>query len=276
MDYLYFYSGKLPHHIYTSFESVLSNDPDSKIHLCSDNKPLTSYVNHIDIDEIKSQYVDCVKELNYFKGETNPLWETSLLRIFYLYEAAKTLNISNFVHFDADILLFKSHKQVKNSFQPNKFNITPVNELFLIFGYSYIDNLEVFNLICEQLIEIITNAKKYEDKFYDKQRLNEMIMLNLAYFQNPENFNLLNVTPEKSSNFVFDPISYGQFIAGIDGEKFSKGYIDEDHYAGREILNKGYKIFFEQNQPYILHDGNCYELVNLHLHKKNLKKYIKK
>ena len=276
MNYLYFYSGKLPKHIYTSFESVLANDPKSKIYLCSDSIPTVSDVQHIDVQEINSDFVKHIKKINYFKGEENPLWETSLLRIFYLYEASKLLNIDQFIHFDADILLFKSFEQVKKSFKQNKFNITPVNELFLIFGYSFIDDLEVFYSICENLIEIISDAKNYEEKFYNSNRLNEMILLNLAYIQNPNRFNLLDVVPSENSDIVFDPISYGQYVAGIDGQKFSKGYIDDDHYVGREILNKGYKILFENKQPYILHDGNYYELVNLHLHKKNLKKYIKR
>ena len=275
MNYLYFYSGELPNYIFTSFESVLANDPKSKIYLCSDSKPSVSEVNHISIGEIKSDFIDYVKSLNYFEGETNPLWETSLLRIFYLYEASKLLNISQFVHFDADILLFKPFEQVKNLFKQNKFNVTPVNELFLIFGYSFIDNLKVFNSVCEDLIEIISEAKEYEEKFYNNKRLNEMILLNLAYIQNPDKFNILNVTPTKNSNYIFDPGSYGQYIAGVNGQRFSKGYIDEEHYVGREILNKGYKILFEGKQPYVLHNHNYYELVNLHIHKKNLEKYIK-
>ena len=70
-------------------------------------------------------------------------------------------------------------------------------------------------------------------------------MLNLAYIQNPNRFNLLDVVPSENSDIVFDPISYGQYVAGIDGQKFSKGYIDDDHYVGREILNKVIKYYLK-------------------------------
>ena len=46
-----------------------------------------------------------------------------------------------------------------------------------------------------------------------------MILLNLAYIQNPNRFNLLDVVPSENSDIAFDPISYGQYVAGIDGQK---------------------------------------------------------
>ena len=276
MNYLYFYNGKIPKYVNYSLESVKYSDPEAKIFFCSDSKPSFKELTHIDLQDLSSEHIKFIKELNYFNNNKNPLWETSLLRIYYLLSAAEFLKIKNFVHFDTDVMIYKSFKDIKNSFVDGKLNITPLNELFLIFGYSYISSIETYKLICENMIKILEKIEIYQKKYYENKKINEMLLLNLSYFEQPDNFNLLNITPNQNSNILFDPISYGQYISGIDKKNISKKTIDEDHYVGREVLRSGMKIFYRNNKPQVKYKNKTYEIANSHVHKKNLKDYVPK
>lgn len=274
MNYLYFYQGKIPNYVNYSLESVNYTDPEANIFFCSDFKPSFKELTHIHLQDIPSEQIEFIKKLNYFNNNKNPLWETSLLRIYYLLSAAEYLKIENFVHFDTDVLIYKSFKEIENSFVSGKLNITPLNELFLIFGYSYISSIETYKLICEDMIKILENIENYQNKYYENKKINEMLLLNLAYLEQPDNFNLLNITPKTNSNILFDPVSYGQYISGIDKKNISRKTIDEDHYVGREILKSGMKIYFKNKKPRVKHNKIFYEIANLHVHKKNLKDFM--
>ena len=173
-------------------------------------------------------------------------------------------------------MTYKPFESIKDSFVEGKLNITPVNEIFLNFSYSYINNIENFKEICTSLIEIVNNSTHYEKKYYSGRRLNEMIMLNIAYIKNPDRFNLLKVLPEKDSEFIFDPGSYGQYLGGVDKHLFSKKYKNDKHYVGRNIIKYGYDIKLNEGLPVVISNKEEFKLVNLHIHKKNLRKFLAK
>lgn len=277
MNYLLFYTGKIPDYVNQTLDSIYKAEGEScKIYFCGDEELKRKDVEFIQKNDLTNEFIEEVGNLNYFRNESNLLWESSFLRIFYLYELAKKLSIDNFIHFDCDVLTYKPFESIKNSFVEGKLNITPVNELFLNFSYSYINNIENFKKICSSLIEIVTNSMHYEKKYYAGRRLNEMIMLNIAYIKNPNRFNLLKVLPENDSEFIFDPGSYGQYLGGVDKHFFSKKYTNDEHYVGRNIIKYGYDIRFSEGLPVVISNEREFKLVNLHIHKKNLRKFLAK
>ena len=92
--------------------------------------------------------------------------------------------------------------------------------------------------------------------------------MNIAYIKNPEFFKLLEVLPVSDNDVIFDPGSYGQYIGGTHNKRFSKNFINIDHYVGREILKDGFKVSFENKKPFINHSKQIFELANLHVHSK--------
>lgn len=277
MNYLLFYTGKVPDYINHTIDSILKFEDEScKIYFCGDERLKNKNVISIEKQNLNNEMINEVVSRNYFENESNLLWESSLLRIFYLYELAKELKINNFIHFDCDVLIYKSFQEIKSSFIKDKLNITPVNELFLNFSYSYIDNIENFQKICLCLLEILKNSNYYENKYYSGNRLNEMIMLNIAFIKYPNLFNLLNTLPKNNSEYIFDPGSYGQYLGGVDKQLFSKKLINNDHYVGRNIIKYGYEIKMKKGLPVVTVNDRDFELVNLHIHKKNLGKFISK
>ena len=275
MNYLLVYIGKIPEYVNYSIDSIIKNESkDAKIYFCGDYQLERNDIIHININDLNSNHLNEIKEINYFRDEKNLLWETSLYRIFYLYEAAKYININRFIHFDCDVVIYKSFDELTNQFDRGKINITPLNELFLNFSYSFFDNMQYLELVCDEILKILKNSTFYENKYYQGKKLNEMILMNIAYIKNPEFFKLLEVLPGSDNDVIFDPGSYGQYIGGTHNKRFSKNFINIDHYVGREILKDGFKVSFENKKPFINHSKQIFELANLHVHSKNLHKYV--
>ena len=134
-----------------------------KIYFCgSDNSKLDhDRVTFIDSKYFfDSHYINKIEELEKFERlDNNPLWKTSLQRIFYLYEIANHFNIDKFIHFDNDVIVFKPFDAINTIFENSKINITKLSKDMLIFGYSYIDSLETYKKVCDTLVNIYENKK---------------------------------------------------------------------------------------------------------------------
>jgi len=278
MNYFLHYSGKLPPYYKISINNILSVDKEARIYICSDEKVDFKNISHCYPNELNNQFIEKVRNINYFSKRKNPLWETSLLRIYYLFAMSEVFQIKNFVHFDLDVMIYKPFKEIKNNFDKNKFNITPMTELDLIFGYSYVGSLETYYKICSDTLEILDDIKYFEDRFYNSKKINEMMILNFSMMKNPDNFHLLNTLPKYGlkNQIIFDPAQYGHYLSGVDKKFFMRSTVEEKQFIGREVLEKGFKIKFKNNIPKLIYKDEQFELVNLHIHKKNLNKFKSK
>ena len=98
-----------------------------------------------------------------------------------------------------------------------------------------------------------------------------MKSLHIVRDKRPELFHLLNVLPNKQK-YLFDPASYGQYLYGTHKKPFSKRFIDREHIVGSFINNKNPLIIKTNNYPIVTLNEKSYELVNLHVHSKKLRK----
>ena len=103
-----------------------------------------------------------------------------------------------------------------------------------------------------------------------------MIALSICFIENSYLFNLLPTVPNKDEKIIFDANSYGQYISGTDNKILNSRYINPSHYSGRSMLEKGFRPKLKLGRPYIKLDNSLKEIANLHIHKKNLKKYMAK
>ena len=216
MNYVLVSIGTIPDYIKKTINSILTVDKDAKIFFCSDQKIQLKDIEIVDLNDIVSDLTNKIKKNDIFKDtiyESNPLWSTSLLRIFYLRDIQKELNLEKLIHFDNDILIYKPYEEIKEYFDLSKFNITPASENRLIFGYSFIPNYEIFNTLCHSLDKKIDEGIKKDWEFNNFSPPNEMDLLGMVYRQETTLFNLLPILPYDSS-IIFDPLSYGMYIDG--------------------------------------------------------------
>lgn len=281
MNYVLIAIGGIPSHIKYTVNTILSVEEDPNIFLCTDKKIDFKYknLNNINLKDVSSKNIEYVKSLKIFNNtifESNPLWESSLLRVFYLESLKKYLGINSFVHFDNDVLIYKNFNQVKNNLVNSKFNITPASEKLCIFGYSYIHDVEPINLINQKIIETAEFGIKHNWQFNYGKPFNEMSFLGTVQKDYPELFNLLPIFPY-DTKYPFDPAGYGQFLDGtfVHPKKLYSGvYANINEYIGREIISKRIKVRFKNNMPQVIWNNQSFELVNLHIHSKRMNKFL--
>ncbi len=276
MNYILFFKGNLPDYATYSLNNILTIDEEAKVYLCTDNDPQIKNIIYLDPNDFMSEKIQSIIDMNIYMNtnfQNNELWITSLLRIFYLESIINSLNINSFVHFDLDVLIYKSFNELKKCFDIKKINITRLTDNEIIFSYSYIPNMNIYNEFCDLLFEKI----KYNYENNQKMTINEMEFISLIEKSNPELFNILPSLPYNSEGIVFDPATYGQYFGGTQNKprKFYQMKRPQlNHIVGPEISSKRIYPKIEKMKPYVFFNEKSYELANLHIHSKNIKKFL--
>ena len=282
MNYILVNFGEIPSHLKFCIKNIEKVDKNSNIILATDKSTSIEDIQNINLEEIDTPYLneidESIKNLNYFDNEENILWEASLKRIFAILDVALMLDIDNFVHFDNDVLIYKSFNELQNEFSKEKINITQVSNIFLNFSYSYFPKILLLKNLADKVFEIFSNVEFYEKKYYEGNRLNEMVILNIVYKLEPTLFNILNSLPNKKSSILFDPASYGQYLSGFHNKKKSRKKrlkeMSTNQYLGEDMYINKYKPEFKKTGPIVRYENKTYEVANLHIHNKKLKKYL--
>ena len=282
MDYVLVSIGTIPTYLDKTINTIFSVDKNSKIYLCTDQTVEFKNVKIINLNEIISSQTKKISDQNIYKGtifESNPLWITSLLRIFYLRDFQRSLNKTSIVHFDNDILIYKSFDEIFDQFHSSKFCITPASKNRLIFGYSYIPNIDNFEKICDALEKLIDKGINENWEFNNFSPHNEMDLLGMIYNQNNALFHLLPTLPYYS-NIIFDPLDYGRYIDGshTKPKKFfsTRRELDFNQNIGVELYSKRIKTKFENYLPKVVWEKEEFTLSNLHIHSKRFEKFLPK
>ena len=136
MNYVLISIGNVPEYIKYTINTIFSVDRDAFVYLGTDQNIDYKNVKTINLNNIESEQTKYLKELNIYKKtifENNPLWLSSLLRIFYLRDFQKELGLKNLVHFDNDVFI--------DSINLAKWNIYIVSlQDLTFFTFSYIHN----------------------------------------------------------------------------------------------------------------------------------------
>lgn len=285
MNYILVSLNNIPEYIKYTINSILSVDSDAKVYLFTDKKiEKLNNVEIVDINEVISNQTKGIKDKDLFAGtifDKNPLWETSLLRVFYLEDIQKSLNLKQFIHFDNDVIVYKPFEKIKDSFKGNKLNITKPSNARIIFGYSFIDSFEALEYVNKSIIKLMDFGVSTNWEFNYKVPYNEMDYLGKAFNEDSKFFHTLPILPfeNKEQKLIFDPSSYGQYFDGThtSPKKLLYGrYINLDHYIGREIKVKRIKVRFKNSEPIVFWKKEKFELINLHVHSKRLYKFLPK
>jgi len=277
-NFILFHKGNIfPNHIKICIDQIKKTQTDYKIFLLTD----LQITNNGDIDIIDiNQYTLPLSDIAYYNSHQDPLWRSAFERIFYINAFISHRGLSNIVHFDNDVLIYKDVAEISALLQDNIPNIglTPHKEDELVCGFMFIKNSNSLEQICRELLKL---AALGETKLEEMLQSMPHEMRLLGHIQN----NILNdkyitslpVSPiEPGNNMftlfngVFDPSSYGQFF-GLDNKIHPDG-------ANRLIdrhINKRFTPIFDKSTctPYIMWDNKHIPIFNLHIHNKKLHEY---
>lgn len=271
--YIHCHIGQLPPpYLLDSCESIIKVDGDARIILITDQEIEIDGIEVFQVNDIRTEQTHNVMNMELFSSESNPLWRTSIFRVFLVRDIMYYLNLSNCYHFDSDVLLFQSpdiFESVLDDFAG--LYITYHNEYEVVFGFSRFGTVSKINEICDILFEVVFDNNK-QIEYAEGGMPNEMRIVNGIMKRRPDLIKPLGILPSLSP-IVFDPSSYGQYFGGTH-QGHPPGFAHETHIIGREIQNGNVFPIMIDKKPYVRYKEEMFPIVNLHIHSKNTRNFI--
>ncbi len=223
----------------------------------------------IDKNDIDNTNINDYKNsCNLDKKFRNGFWFSTSARFFYIYNLMDKYNLNDVLHIENDVVLYYNWFQCK--FQLNKDKIYIPFDTYIrnIGSIIYIPNKNLLKNVLDTYD--INNNDMYN--FYKHKD----ILINLPIFNDYDNKNdeIKYVSKYfKNFNYIFDAAAIGQYLDGVDKSNTTEqtiGFINETCV----IKYNKYKIFWRDCKPYLLINNKEIPIFNLHIHSKNIYKFI--
>ena len=264
-------------------------------------KSYKSRINYIDYkqleltEEHKKFKLKNKLDNKFFKG----FWLHTTERFFYLENISNKFKLKDIFHIENDCMIYFSIKKNIDLFR-DKYNIGIVPEsnknsipVFIYFK-NYQNIKKLTNFFYKNHIKFLNNFRIFR-KFLkiknDMQLLHSFLIENLKknkILNLPTTNSYLNLNEKRrlfdySKNFknfkaIFDPSYLGLKLDGLD--KTFKGFkkIDKSIFIRPPFYMKNFEIkFFKRKKlktPFLINKHIKIRIMNLHIHSKNLKKFI--
>ena len=199
----------------------------------------------------------------------NGFWVHCSSRFFYLYSYLKKFQICDCIHLENDVMAYINFDEIKTQFSDtSKIYASYDCERRIIPGLLYIPNYNALG-------PIIQNYDFSLDDMFNLAKFKEIIEP-LPIFINTENHST-NFFNKNYKNCIFDTAAMGQYLGGIDRRNQdgdTRGFVNETC-----VIKYDKYLFFwikinDLYVPHILIDGQYIRIINLHLHKKELYKFM--
>ena len=289
-----FHSGKkLPVYLEYAFKQIRIFNPFITVYFLTDNHLLGDLaflkynVIAIDKDLFYSDKVDQLASL--CTVPTDHFWTITTTRLVYIENFLKEFKLSDIYHFENDILLYYTLKEQHDKFQRmyRYLAITPGGPDRNMTGLLFIKNSDALALMTQFFIDLRKEHTLEELKAkYKTDMVHEMSLMKMYEVEKGEEFlSYLPILPfgEYAKLYdvfdsIFDPASWGQFVGGASTG--IPGVKPPDHYIGRVLIeHPEYSVIWKEDSkgrkiPYFKYDDNEVKINNLHIHSKNLHKYM--
>ena len=248
-------------------------------------------INFIDEDEIikSKEHLVFLKNTKLDSKFYDQFWIKTTERFFFIENICSSKKLKNIIHIETDNLIYENLSKFKKNLK--KFKI-----FFNIANHNWcIPNIIWFNNYNE--IKLFTNFIYKKNKFFFfKNNMNDQQLCTEYFckFNSPKisNFPIaikdVNLKIEynndkifyknfKLFNGIFDPAPIGQFLGGIDGNIHNNtgSYLNKNSIYDFAKLNIKFLNFKKSKRPFIFaNNKKIIPIINLHIHSKNLKKFI--
>jgi hypothetical protein len=220
-------------------------------------------------DNIKSTFISTFR---------NGFWQLTSLRFTVLYQYMKIYDIKNIIHIENDILVYKN---LDNFIFHDTSKILLTLDCFnrCIPGIMFIPNSDILNMCIASFDSNMNDMQNWANSY---KKFPEQLDTLPIFISTDDTTELTLLTKNfKHYNLIFDAAAIGQFLGGIDPRNSNVvdtvGFINEtciidySKYKFDWVKDDNYDAY----KPCIIIDNNKYDVINLHIHSKNLKKFIK-
>jgi hypothetical protein len=244
----------------------------------SESLPKTK--NHINFD----------KNNNLDKEFRGGFWKFATERFLYIEDLMFFYGLENIFHLENDNLIFFDLDEYIDFFNSNyELAVTFDNDFRAIPGFVYIKNL---NSITKLNSFINNNPNRNDMELLSEYRNYVNKVFNLPILPSNYDSELITLTGNKSKkpnqyfnnfdyfNSIFDAAAIGQFLGGIDQRNVkhklsTEGFINESSFFNPNYFKFIFKIDNRDRKiPYLIYKDSEIRINNLHIHSKNLKKFV--
>lgn len=225
------------------------------------------------------------KELNEFNSVSwmkeiyGDFWSVTFARLYYLEALMKRQNLSEVVHIENDVLIYTDFAKIPfKKVYEGKVAVNPIGEKYDAFACVYVDSWEPMHKLNQELLRLLALGNNYLMELIGESMVNEMLLLRLISKLERDYIAYLPSLPENyipELGYLFDPASYGQFIGGTGSN--NTGWTGDHHYIGRAINENKISVFPKLSElecPVVVDKDGNYPIANLHIHSKELHKYV--
>ena len=237
----------------------------------------------------KIQLISCESLYDRYQYETktqmdknfrNGFWSLTSSRFFYIYAFMETTQMTNVIHLENDVLVYYNCNILLDKLEKTKMYIPFDAYNRTIASIIYIPNHIVFgNILDKYDFHKNDMANFVSIKHQLPHLINHFpICIPNVQFSQEQHYVCKNF---EFFDYIFDAAAIGQYIGGVDPRNIhgdSTGFINETcvikynnyniKWVEQEMNNEKIK------RPFILIDGNTIPIFNLHIHSKNLQKFI--
>ena len=252
-------------------------------------------VKFFNFNDLKKNYfhVSFLKNTRLSQVESDGFWFKTVDRFFYLENFVKKKKLKNIIHIENDVLVFDNLKKYEKKFK-NLFDIglTFLNFKNCVPGFMYFKNYESIS----KIVQYIYGKNRF---FFQKKNLTDMQLLANFYNEYKQKIKIgmfPTITEEialdhaedmlkikefyenfKQLNIIFDACALGQIVDGLDKKyHLHKGkYINKQNIINPILFNVVFKKINNVKHPYLKYKNTTIPILNLHMHSKNTKKFVK-
>jgi len=289
-----FHSGKeLPVFLEDCFKQFRRFNPTMNIYFLTDHQYLGDPVfsrYEVDVRNKDDDYSNDIKhfEVLYGRGQ-NDFWTITTTRLFYISNFLNKEGLLDMIHLENDVLIYEDLSKYEHTFQRlyKDLAITVGGPDKCMTGFLFIKHPQALSHMVNFFMTLLkTSRLKDIRQRYNTDMVNEMTLMRAYSKDWPDKMKFLPILPfgEFSVNYdqfnsIFDPASWGQFVGGTtDGIPGAK---PDDHYIGQLLTeHPEYDVIWKQGIPYFRYvdkywtNGTDIRINNLHIHSKNLNKYM--
>lgn len=293
-----FHSGRgtLPEYLEDNFKQLRLFNPDIRVYFLTDSEFVSDqlFFNYDIIALNKDNfYSDKISRfVCYFKysdkPQLNQFWVITATRLMYIENFMKAYHISSAYHFENDILLYEDLHNLNETIVSNypHMAITVGGPDKCMTGFMFIHNRKSLERMTQFFVDRLRIGKSRLVSMYHMDMVNEMTLMRAYSKDYSDQLEFLPILPfgEFSKNYekfnsIFDPASWGQFVGGT-AQECIPGAKPMDHYIGPLLKqNPEWTVIWKEDkqgrkQPYFKYDNGEVRINNLHIHSKELSKYI--
>lgn len=226
----------------------------------------------INIEKLIPEYLNIISNIN--NTFRNGFWKLTSYRFLAIYEYMKKYNINNIVHVENDVLIYTNIDSVKFH-STNKLLLTMDSKNRCIPGIMYIPNYIILKRCIDSFNPNLNDMQNFSLCFY--KYTNYIDSLPIFIENNDNDISKMITANYKYYNAIFDAAAIGQYLGGIDPrnkEGDTTGFINETCIFNYSKYNFTWKNINNKKIPFLIIENQEIPIINLHIHSKDLKKFI--